>query len=54
MGMRITADRIAMLQQQKQSNTFISITDLVPRDSSPGGTQVLIKIPLIMISDYYG
>jgi LytS/YehU family sensor histidine kinase len=45
-GMRITADRIAMLQQQKQNRTFISITDLVLPDGSSGGTEVLLKIPL--------
>jgi len=46
MGMRITADRIAMLQQQEQNNTSISITDIVPPDGNPSGTEVLIKIPL--------
>jgi ligand-binding sensor domain-containing protein len=46
MGMRITADRIALLQQQKDNNTFISITDLVLADGTPGGTEVLIKIPV--------
>jgi len=46
MGMRITADRIAMLQQQTQHNTFVSITDLTLPDGSPGGTEVLIKIPV--------
>jgi len=45
MGMRITADRIAILQQQ--SKTSITITDLVLSDGSPGGTEVLIKIPVI-------
>ena len=45
MGMRITADRIAMLQQQNK--TSITITDLVLPDGSPGGTEVLIKIPVI-------
>ena len=44
MGMRITADRIAMLQQQNK--TSITITDLVLSDGSPGGTEVLIKIPV--------
>jgi LytS/YehU family sensor histidine kinase len=46
MGMRITADRIAMMQQQKQNGTSISITDLVLSDGSAEGTEVLIKIPL--------
>jgi sensor histidine kinase YesM len=45
MGMRITADRIAMLQQQNK--TSITITDLAFPDGSPGGTEVLIKIPVI-------
>ncbi len=45
MGMRITADRIAILQQQKQNGTSVSITDLVLSNGSPGGTKVLIKIP---------
>ena len=44
MGMRITADRIAMLQQQNK--TSVTITDLVLSDSSPGGTEVLIEIPV--------
>ncbi len=47
MGMRITADRIAMLQQQNQKKeTFIAINDLVLPDGSAGGTEVLIKIPV--------
>jgi len=45
MGMRITADRIAMLQQQ--GKTSITITDLVLADGSPGGTEVLIAIPFV-------
>src|SRR5205814_9900734 len=44
MGMRITADRIAMLQEQNK--TSITITDLVLADGNPGGTEVLIKIPV--------
>ncbi|MCU7548751.1 histidine kinase [Chitinophagaceae bacterium LB-8] len=47
MGMRITADRIAMLQQKNDVDTLITITDLVLPDGSPGGTEVLIKIPMI-------
>jgi len=44
MGMRITADRIAMTQQQNK--TSITITDLVLADGNPGGTEVLIEIPV--------
>jgi ligand-binding sensor domain-containing protein len=45
-GMQITADRIAMLQEKKQNNDLISIKDLVFPDNRPAGTEVLIKIPL--------
>ena len=48
MGMRITADRIAMLQQKKQIDTTIKITDLVLPDGSAAGTEVLLKIPVML------
>ena len=46
MGMRITADRIAILQQQEKNNTSISINDLVLPDGRSAGTEVLIKLPV--------
>jgi len=45
MGMSITADRLALLQQQDQLGAHISINDLVLADGSAGGTEVIIKIP---------
>ncbi|MDQ6890993.1 MAG: sensor protein lytS, partial [Bacteroidota bacterium] len=45
MGMSITADRIAMLQQQDQSGTHIVINDLVLADGRAGGTEVIIRVP---------
>ena len=45
-GMGITASRIALLQQRKQHEASISINDLILPDGNPGGTEVLIKIPL--------
>ena len=45
LGMRITADRIAILQQKNQGN-YIKITDLVLPDGSAGGTEVIIKMPV--------
>ncbi|MBL7745365.1 MAG: tetratricopeptide repeat protein [Chitinophagaceae bacterium] len=45
MGMQITASRIEMLQQNNNTDT-IKITDLVLPDGSPGGTEVLMKIPV--------
>lgn len=47
MGMQITASRIEMLQQNKNIDAHIKITDLVLPDGSAGGTEVLIKIPVI-------
>ena len=46
MGMQITASRIAIMNQDKQSGTHIKITDLVLPDGKPGGTEVLLKIPV--------
>jgi len=45
MGMSITADRIAILQQHDQLGAHIVIKDLVLADGSAGGTEVIIKIP---------
>jgi LytS/YehU family sensor histidine kinase len=45
MGMRITSDRIAILQNQDLGNSYITINDLVLPDGSPGGTEVLLQIP---------
>jgi tetratricopeptide (TPR) repeat protein len=45
MGMSITADRIAILQQEDHLGTLIVINDLVLADGSAGGTEVIIKIP---------
>ncbi len=46
MGMQITASRIEMLQQKKQLDAHIKITDLILPDGSAGGTEVLLKIPV--------
>ena len=46
MGMRITADRLAMMQQHEKIETSIFVKDLVFPDGNPAGTEVLIKLPL--------
>lgn len=46
-GMRITSDRIALLQQQKSIHAAIQINDLVLADGTAGGTEVIIQLPLI-------
>jgi LytS/YehU family sensor histidine kinase len=45
-GMKITASRIEMLQQKKQLDAHIKITDLILPDGTAGGTEVLLKIPV--------
>jgi sensor histidine kinase YesM len=46
MGMRITADRIAMLKQKKPIDSYITINDLILPDGKAGGTEVTLKLPL--------
>lgn len=45
MGMKITAERLALLQRENHSEDYIKITDLIPSDGKPGGTEILLKIP---------
>ena len=45
MGMKITAERLALLQKESRSKDYIKITDLTLADGTPGGTEVLLKIP---------
>jgi LytS/YehU family sensor histidine kinase len=46
MGLRITADRIAMMQSSNGSP--VTINDLVNPDGSAAGTEVILKIPLTL------
>jgi len=46
MGMRITADRIALLQQQKLLHTAIRINDVILPDGTAGGTEIILKLPV--------
>jgi hypothetical protein len=46
MGMNITAERIALLQQQEGHNTFVTVNDLTNPYNHPAGTEVLIKLPI--------
>jgi LytS/YehU family sensor histidine kinase len=47
MGLRITADRIAMLQSSNGNESPVTINDLVNTDGSAAGTEVIIKLPVI-------
>jgi hypothetical protein len=46
MGMKITAGRIEMLKAGENGHANVTIYDLVLPDGSPGGTEVVIKIPV--------
>ena len=47
MGLRITAGRIAMIQNSNGNESPIMINDLVNTDGNAAGTEVIIKIPVI-------
>jgi sensor histidine kinase YesM len=47
MGLKITADRIAMLQRMNGNESLLTINDLANADGSAAGTEVIIKIPVL-------
>jgi two-component sensor histidine kinase len=47
MGLRITENRIAILQKNGSQESPVTIHDLVSDDGTPAGTEVIIKMPLI-------
>ena len=47
MGLRITAGRIAMMQNSNGEQSPVTINDLVNADGSVAGTEVIIKMPVI-------
>ena len=47
MGLRITKDRIAMLQKTNGSESPVKIIDLEHEDGSAAGTEVIIKMPVL-------
>jgi sensor histidine kinase YesM len=47
MGLRITKDRIAMLEKTNGSESPVNIIDLENEDGSAAGTEVIIKMPAI-------
>ena len=47
MGLRITADRIAMIQSSNGIESPVTINDLVNTDGTAAGTEVIIKMPVI-------
>jgi LytS/YehU family sensor histidine kinase len=47
MGLKITADRIAMLNKLNNNESPVTTNDLVHNDGSAAGTEVIIKIPIV-------
>ncbi len=47
MGMQITGERIAQLQRPGSKESTVTVYDLSQKDGSFGGTEVIIKIPVI-------
>jgi len=45
-GMKVTAERIELINQLYQTNTRIEISDLTTPDGQPSGTQVTVHIPV--------
>jgi LytS/YehU family sensor histidine kinase len=45
-GMKVTSERIALVNRIYHTTTSISIHDLVDGDGQPAGTEVTLKIPL--------
>jgi len=46
MGLRVSADRISLLQPSDSKNPSLNINDLVNPDGSAAGTEVIVKIPV--------
>ena len=47
MGLRITANRIAVLQNTEAPESSVTFKDLINADGSAAGTEVIIKMPVI-------
>jgi len=47
LGLRITADRIAVIHKSQASESFITINDPTNDDDSAAGTEVIIKLPVM-------
>lgn len=45
-GLKMTSERIALVNQLYQTNTQVTIEDLVDVDGQPAGTEVVIQIPI--------
>ena len=46
LGMKLTEDRINILNQYAQTNASVEIIDLVDENNEASGTRVVLKIPV--------
>lgn len=46
LGMKLTEDRISILNKHASHNASITIIDLAAQDGEPAGTKVILKIPV--------
>lgn len=46
LGMKLTEDRLALLNKQIQAEASVEVVDLVVSDGEPAGTKVILKIPI--------
>ena len=47
MGLRITAERIAMMHSSNGNESLVAINDLINADGSAAGTEIIIKMPVL-------
>lgn len=45
-GMKVTSERIALINQVYKSNTTVQVSDLYDEAGEPAGTRVMIRIPI--------
>jgi hypothetical protein len=45
-GMKVTSERIALINQLFKTNATVQIIDLIHVDGKAAGTQVIIQIPI--------
>lgn len=46
LGMKLTEDRLALLNKQIQAEASVEVLDLIAADGEAAGTQVILKIPI--------
>jgi hypothetical protein len=46
-GLKITADRIAMMQKSNGADSPVVINDLLHENGSAAGTEVIIRLPVL-------